>query len=674
MRSMNSTFAGAVRLPGALLGLLLCAGAQAQNTPLFQEVHTIAAQSTGVPIEHSIDIANAGTYQVELKDFGAGATPATPLASLKMAITSGSTIVGTPLASAGTVQFTATPGTYLLHVVGKPATDSNGRPVLGSGPIGIKVSDSTGTPLYNFSDDVGLPRRVAANSEVVLNDTFTVTSSGSYQISLADLQFPQALSFLTLGVTAQGALITTLPDSSMSMHAVVTLQAGVTYQIFALGVPTGTLGSGLYSATVAPAGGGASVKSWSVPVGGTVLLGTAPLTPASYTLTVADLGFPGALAQVGAVVVQGGQAVATLAAAGTSTPFSVANSATYQIYAVAGTAPQSAGSYATVLQSGSSPPAFSAAGAVSASDSSLSSYTFATTLTAAGDYVVDLADFQFPNALTTVKLAVVQGVQVLGSPLTAVSNAHFTGAVGPLTLLAYATAGTSSGLFGAGVTPSGTTTPIFEVTQAVGTTFTARQVSVTSAGNYLASAADVGFPANFANFVVVVTQGTGRLGQIVGGGKFPFTASAGNYFLNFIAQTAGSDNAGTYSLTFAPAGPAPVVTFAPNTTQVNSGGTVQLTWTTQNATSCVASGGWSGTQNTSGTATSSALTTDTTFTLSCSGDGGTTVKSAAITVQKSSGGGGGGLDASVLLIIALTVAARVARRYRAGTSAHAIFR
>jgi hypothetical protein len=174
----------------------------------------------------------------------------------------------------------------------------------------------------------------------------------------------------------------------------------------------------------------------------------------------------------------------------------------------------------------------------------------------------------------------------------------------------------------------------------VGALFSAKQISITQAGSYSVTAADLGFPANFANFDTVVTQGTKAVGSIYGGGTFNFAASPGNYFLNFIAQPSGSDQAGTYALMVATAPPAPTVNLSVDKPQVSSGSTVDLTWSSQNATICTATGGWSGNQQLSGTATSAALTSDTTFTLSCMGTGGSTMKSASVTVTASSGGGG----------------------------------
>jgi hypothetical protein len=82
-----------------------------------------------------------------------------------------------------------------------------------------------------------------------------------------------------------------------------------------------------------------------------------------------------------------------------------------------------------------------------------------------------------------------------------------------------------------------------------------------------------------------------------------------------------------------------------------------LSWTSQGATTCTASGGWSGSRdlNSSAPEATPALTATTTFTLTCDGSGGSTAKSVTVTVQtpaQGGGGGGGALDLGVLAVLA----------------------
>ena len=80
-----------------------------------------------------------------------------------------------------------------------------------------------------------------------------------------------------------------------------------------------------------------------------------------------------------------------------------------------------------------------------------------------------------------------------------------------------------------------------------------------------------------------------------------------------------SGNSNTASATTLAGTPAPTVTISANPTSVSSGGSSTLTWSSTNATSCTASGGWSGSKATSGTQTLANLTTTATYTLTCTG-------------------------------------------------------
>ena len=66
-----------------------------------------------------------------------------------------------------------------------------------------------------------------------------------------------------------------------------------------------------------------------------------------------------------------------------------------------------------------------------------------------------------------------------------------------------------------------------------------------------------------------------------------------------------------------PPTPAPTVSLSANPTTVTSGGSSTLTWSSTNATSCTASGGWNGTKATSGSQSTGPLSATTDFSLTC---------------------------------------------------------
>lgn len=81
-----------------------------------------------------------------------------------------------------------------------------------------------------------------------------------------------------------------------------------------------------------------------------------------------------------------------------------------------------------------------------------------------------------------------------------------------------------------------------------------------------------------------------------------------------------------------PPPPAPTASLSANPTSINSGQNSVLTWSSTNATSCTASGAWSGTKATSGSQ-SVTPTSDSVYNLACTGSGGTANASANVVVN-----------------------------------------
>ena len=92
----------------------------------------------------------------------------------------------------------------------------------------------------------------------------------------------------------------------------------------------------------------------------------------------------------------------------------------------------------------------------------------------------------------------------------------------------------------------------------------------------------------------------------------------------------------------------PTATLVANPTVVASGGTSTLTWSSTNATSCTASGGWSGAKATSGTQSTGALTATTSYSLSCSGAGGT---SSGVTATVTTSNGAVGVSPKIAAVV-----------------------
>lgn len=77
----------------------------------------------------------------------------------------------------------------------------------------------------------------------------------------------------------------------------------------------------------------------------------------------------------------------------------------------------------------------------------------------------------------------------------------------------------------------------------------------------------------------------------------------------------------------------PTLTLRANPVNIASGGSSTLTWSSTNASACIASGAWSGARATSGSVTVSPVIVRTfTYTLTCTGPGGSVTQSASVTV------------------------------------------
>lgn len=78
---------------------------------------------------------------------------------------------------------------------------------------------------------------------------------------------------------------------------------------------------------------------------------------------------------------------------------------------------------------------------------------------------------------------------------------------------------------------------------------------------------------------------------------------------------------------------APLVSLSAAPTSVAAGGTTALTWSAANASACTASGAWSGTRATAGSANSAPLSGASAFTLTCTGPGGQASRTVNVSVS-----------------------------------------
>ena len=633
-----------------LVAALLFTGAvQAQQAALLDEVHTVAAPGAAVPAEFPVSITTAGTYEVVLTDLGA---PTAALASVRMAVTQGATLVGTPLSAPGTLAFSATASTnYVVRVTGAPGAG------IGSGLVRVDVrAAGNTTPVNTFVAALAPPEGEPSADQFVLDTPLTVTATGDYDVTLRDLIFPQALPTLLLAVVEEGGPLVTALNISTGNPAAqrVTLDATRRYHVFSIAVPPSATAGGLYSIDVSSSGGSSALNR-TVPVGGVALLGSATLATGDHTLKLRDLAFPTALTTAMAAVVKSGVKVVQKLTTGDVGFTAAAGAHEVFAYGVVANSALAGSLVAELVPPGQSAALFSAAHVFAATDGTVA-FTYDTNIANAASFRVRLADYQFPVAFTALRLAAVQNGAVVGTPISGAGNFDINAAQGKLILLTVARAGAGGSLLGVDVTPTALGAVAFETTQGVGGTFVSRKLTVATSKSFDVRVSDLAFPAAFANVSTAVTRGSDRIGLVFGGGTFHFDATPGNYFLNLIAVPNATQNAGTYAVSVTERPPPPVVTFTATPGSVTGSGAVDLTWSTQSATACTASGGWTGAKAVSGTERSASISAQTVFTLACTGPGGSTSKDVTVTVTPATqdppkGGGGGGAFEAIWLVL-----------------------
>jgi hypothetical protein len=641
----------------AALGLV-ASDAWAQQAPPFEEIKTLASSAT--PVESApFNIAVAGEYDVTLTDLGAQLSPAAPVASIQLAVMRGPTVV-TTLTVASTRRVALSVGTYVLRVAGVPGAQARSglfsalvQGVGATTPAGTLTAtlSAAGAPVSNairlFGDDVTLP-------------------AGTYTVELLDLAFPQALAFSSVIVTTGATPVALLnrPGTPGDIPS-FTAAAGASYSIYAVG-DSGTIGSGLFAIRIRNASN-TVVYTQSLPIGRVTLLGETPsLSAGSYTLVTTDPGFPAALGQSGALVTARAQQVVRSSTTG-NLPFTVTAAGVHEVFALAvPTSASSSGAFGVEIRSGAAVP-FAAVGVATGTAATATPvYSYPVDITASGTHVAALTDLQFPSTFATAAMAVVQGGGVLSRINTAGSlNAAL---IPGRAFVLVAAQPSTSGLFHASLGSSGN--QLWQTTQGVGNTFSSRSFVVATTGDYRFTLNDVGFPAQFAELAAILTRGSERLGQIFGGGSLDLLqATPGTYQISFITRTDATLKAGTYYLAATLKPPNPVITLSSTPASPTVGGAVDLNWTVLNATSCVASGGWTGARTTSGTERIAAVSAATTFTLACTGSGGSTTQSLTVTPAPPSGGGGGGGATDQVLIMLLLLLTGWSVKRRAGVRA-----
>ena len=121
---------------------------------------------------------------------------------------------------------------------------------------------------------------------------------------------------------------------------------------------------------------------------------------------------------------------------------------------------------------------------------------------------------------------------------------------------------------------------------------------------------------------------------ITGGFRTPPLTTATTYTLSCAGPHGGSIARVTVNVATGTGGGAPQVSLRSQKGSIPANGSTVLEWSAPNATTCTASGGWSGAKPSHGSQAISGLKADVTYTLSCNGPDGTGIAMTQVMLQR----------------------------------------
>ncbi|GFE84233.1 hypothetical protein GCM10011487_62330 [Steroidobacter agaridevorans] len=418
------------------------------GAPLFQVADEIAIQSGPAPeqtvLQTSFTVTQAGAYRVRALD---RSFPA-PLVERNVLVLQTSPTVGVVVSNQGAFStadvgtFNATAGaTYDLIVI----ASSSGADAAGLYGVSVQGGPSDAV-IYRSENAVGsLPRA----------RTLSIASAGAHTLTLADLEFPEALTSFSAAVIQNETFV---GSTTGTTAANLTLSAGPA-QLFVyavtptVGAASVTLGQGaqveyadVHIADASPEASTPAIYSFSP---------SEAVAAGNYMLTLADLRFPTQLTDLRAAVVQGATVVHQLDEAG-SEPVTLQTGRMRVLVAatpppVSGTTPGN-GLFALTLttQPGNATVIESTQGVGGLFTARV------VTLPAAGRYDVTLKDFAFPERLRTSWLAVTRGTTLVGQVIgsSAIQNLQLEAGLHVLNFLGQPAADANYGTFGMKVADS----------------------------------------------------------------------------------------------------------------------------------------------------------------------------------------------------------------------------
>jgi hypothetical protein len=505
-----------IRLATATGLLSFIATGSLHAAPLADNVRLIAATSQAsqaAPQARTFAVTQAGTYTVQLTDL---VTPS-PLATLTVAVAT-STATATQLtvtapATSASMDVMLDVGSYTVQPLAAPATGSAGSFTVTVTPQG------SGTPLFTGPWVVPAAAGSSPPGQSATNNSFTVTDSGSYLLSVTDRAFPAALSaFQAIVLREPDGMAMCTVASLAAPSCTMTLAAGTSYDLITLANADATALAGLYSLKIV--GGSSGV---SEPFAATMPVGSLPqaLTvqvPAAENVSVqlSDLNHPAVLGSLKAVAAQGAEVLQQFNASGTASFAAAAGP--LQVFASASPgATRGEGTYALYVYDAANVLADLAVPVV---DTGHVGYAYSSLLAAAGNYQLVVTDYLLPSPMVALDALAEQRGQLLGSGVTPTPTVSAQSGTVNMVAFAAAPVAGANGLFGIDLVDAGSGATVFQTTQGVGASFQTVDV-VASAGKYVAQLTDLGFPANFSQVWLIGTGNRQVLTQIVIGQGSP---------------------------------------------------------------------------------------------------------------------------------------------------------
>jgi hypothetical protein len=181
--------------------------------------------------------------------------------------------------------------------------------------------------------------------------------------------------------------------------------------------------------------------------------------------------------------------------------------------------------------------------------------------------------------------------------------------------------------------PSGSATKSATVT-VTGSTAAVPTVKISTSPSSVASGSSSTLTWSSTNATACTAAGSWSGAKAMSGSQSTGALKAnGTYSLTCTGSGGSATQSTAVSVTTTAA--APTISFSATPSSVSTGTASTLSWSASNATACTASGGWTGSKATSGTQSTGALAANASYTLTCSGTGGSASQKAAITVAAS---------------------------------------